>query len=270
MRNDFMEYNEHKISDTRNQIVKSVYWLESESALRPLYFLPDGTPELMVADVPISVHTLQKKRIISGKELLWGQIRFSGIISCPGPYRIFGVKFQPWALRLIWEAHLPVPVDRIIPARDIIPAAILEYVNDLLQLEQIGDVWPGVGDDLVADHMNSVLAKAEITEKLKMAINTLVVDSGIRIASLVPAYNQSLRTLEHHFFTYTGLRPKAFQKILRLRRVSEGIKRGDTIVQAALEAGFYDQPHFNRAFSRMTLQKPSEFPWDKNLVLSSL
>jgi len=56
-----------------------------------------------------------------------------------------------------------------------------------------------------------------------------------------------------------GLAPSRHQTILKLRRAQELLRRGATPAHAALEAGFYDQSQFTRAFRSLTGTTPGRF-----------
>jgi len=133
-----MKYKEFKIPSLQNHIAKSFYWLECDEAEQSMLFLPDGNPELMMTTFPITVSCQHKSKMASGTKLFWGQFKYSGTISCIKPYKMFGIKFQPWALRQICQEPHPVLVDRIISAELILPQSIVTFAADLLQSIEIG------------------------------------------------------------------------------------------------------------------------------------
>ena len=100
-----MKYFEHKVLSNNSLIIKSFYWLECDEIKHFQFFLPDGYPELMATNFPISVSSDSKSVIEHSTCLFWGQIRFSGHITSTQPYKMFGIKFQPWVLRLIQKSN---------------------------------------------------------------------------------------------------------------------------------------------------------------------
>lgn len=56
-----------------------------------------------------------------------------------------------------------------------------------------------------------------------------------------------------------GLTPRHFQNQNRLRQAKRFCRDGNPPVQAALQAGFYDQSHFNRACKTMTGLTPLQY-----------
>ncbi len=61
------------------------------------------------------------------------------------------------------------------------------------------------------------------------------------------------------FSLHTGLPPHAWLMQLRVRKVQEMLRRGDSIVDAACQTGFADQSHLNRVFKRLLGYTPGQF-----------
>ncbi len=75
---------------------------------------------------------------------------------------------------------------------------------------------------------------------------------GATVRQVAEAVNLSERHLSRSFQYTLGLHPKRFQRIRRLRRAVEAAKRGNSLVAAALEAGYADQAHFSREVRALT------------------
>ncbi len=56
-----------------------------------------------------------------------------------------------------------------------------------------------------------------------------------------------------------GLPPHAFQKLARLRRAEQGLRRGEAIANVAADCGFSDQAHLTRAFKAFRGVTPGQF-----------
>jgi AraC-like DNA-binding protein len=74
-----------------------------------------------------------------------------------------------------------------------------------------------------------------------------------RVASMV---GLSERQLERLFNLRAGLAPKAFARILRVRRALISARRGGSLAAAAAAHGFADQAHFNRDVRSLTGRAP--------------
>lgn len=69
---------------------------------------------------------------------------------------------------------------------------------------------------------------------------------GLSVATAARTLNLSERHFARRFESVTGLRPKLFSRILRLRRAIELIESGAAMADAASGAGYADQAHFSR------------------------
>lgn len=81
----------------------------------------------------------------------------------------------------------------------------------------------------------------------------------VRVSSLAAAVGWSTRQLERRFRQQIGPSPKGIAQILRLQRALRLQESGLPWAEAALAAGFADQPHFDRTFKRMAGCTPSRF-----------
>ena len=81
----------------------------------------------------------------------------------------------------------------------------------------------------------------------------------IRIKDLAHTLCISLDAFEKRFRRVVGVSPKQFAYIIRMKSiVSNGLKR-QTLTETAFEAGYFDQPHFNKDFKLFTGQTPTDF-----------
>ncbi|WP_299525777.1 AraC family transcriptional regulator [Winogradskyella sp.] len=265
-----MKYLEHEISTPNNLIIKSVFWLECDKINRFQFFLPNGHPEFMVTDFPVSVISKSKLIIEHKTCLFWGQIRFSGHIISTHPYKMFGITFQPWVLRLITNPNNPQLLDSIVSGHLVFSPDIIKYTNNLLKTEKFHNSLNYIEEELSDLLINKILNQCIDQEDLIKTTLAIKNYPSLKISEHLTLYNKSLRTLENQFRKNIGITPKEYQKIVRLRKASEDIKNGKKFIDAALDSGYYDQPHFNNEFKKATAKSPTQFTWNENLILSKL
>ncbi|UTW11663.1 AraC family transcriptional regulator [Marinobacterium rhizophilum] len=82
----------------------------------------------------------------------------------------------------------------------------------------------------------------------EVSLDTLCDRSGYSPGHLIRAFKQ-------HF----GLTPHAYQINRRIQFGQQELKGGRPIVEAALNAGFNDQPHFQRTFKRLVAATPDQY-----------
>jgi AraC-like DNA-binding protein len=81
----------------------------------------------------------------------------------------------------------------------------------------------------------------------------------LRITELARALDLSRDRLEKRFRLAVGSSPKQLASLLRIKHAIELHRSGASLTQSALEAGYFDQSHFNREFRLFTGESPSHF-----------
>jgi len=79
------------------------------------------------------------------------------------------------------------------------------------------------------------------------------------LENLAKIYHTDKYQLIRQFKQHMGVTPNTYLTILRIEKARKMINNGYPIVDAALEAGFYDQSHFHRSFLYYTGITPGNF-----------
>lgn len=87
----------------------------------------------------------------------------------------------------------------------------------------------------------------------------------LRMKELAASLHVSQDVFEKRFRRVAGLSAKQFSYIIKMKSVVAKGRSGQTLAQIALDAGYFDQPHFNKDFKLFTGLTPTEF--FKNPVL---
>jgi AraC-like DNA-binding protein len=92
----------------------------------------------------------------------------------------------------------------------------------------------------------------------------------IPISELASDVDLSVRQLERRFADEVGMSPKRFARIVRFRRVIRRLNdpRPFRWADAAVDFGFFDQPHLIREFRAFTGRSPREYCRDRNELAS--
>jgi AraC-like DNA-binding protein len=102
-----------------------------------------------------------------------------------------------------------------------------------------------------------LLALPAAPAEVAWAVNTLRAARGdLPIQHLTEQLGWSRRRLRDAFLRYVGVGPKHYARLLRFERAVEELRRGATLLDAALDAGFSDQAHMNRDFRAFAGQPP--------------
>lgn len=81
----------------------------------------------------------------------------------------------------------------------------------------------------------------------------LPLEAMSQAAGITPT--QLIRAFKKHF----GFTPHAYQINRRIQLGQQALKQGQPIVDAALSAGFADQPHFQRVFKKVLQATPNQY-----------
>jgi AraC-like DNA-binding protein len=81
----------------------------------------------------------------------------------------------------------------------------------------------------------------------------------IQINALAKSFYISNDAFEKRFRKIVGSTPKKYASIIRLRDIVQLGRRSRSLTELALDAGYFDQAHFNKEFRQFTGQTPSAF-----------
>jgi AraC-like DNA-binding protein len=95
---------------------------------------------------------------------------------------------------------------------------------------------------------------------LLKAIEIIRVTGGnIRMKKLIETLYISQDAFEKRFRKVVGTTPKQYASIVRLQSLTKELKKGSRFSDLAIDAGFFDQSHFNNDFKLFTSYTPSDF-----------
>lgn len=109
--------------------------------------------------------------------------------------------------------------------------------------------------------LESPVTLSRIPEPLERVATYLrencAVDSSLESLCELSGYSAGhlIRAFKQHF----GLAPHAYLINQRIQMGQKALKQGRPIVEAALNAGFNDQPHFQRTFKRLVAATPNQY-----------
>jgi len=81
----------------------------------------------------------------------------------------------------------------------------------------------------------------------------------IKIKDLAGELHISQDPFEKRFRRVVGTSPKQFSSTIRMESIINTNQQKQTLTAMALDAGYFDQPHFNKDFKLFTGQTPSDF-----------
>lgn len=104
------------------------------------------------------------------------------------------------------------------------------------------------------------LKKQETDKLIHAAIEKIYNSKGIIIMKeLADTLYISKDAFEKRFRKVVGASPKLFSSVVRMNAAIYHYKPTNSMLDIALDAGYYDQAHFNKAFKLFTGQTPLDF-----------
>lgn len=114
--------------------------------------------------------------------------------------------------------------------------------------------------DIVEQFLLSKLCSYNPDKLISTAVEIIHTTKGaIKIKELADTLYISTDAFEKRFRKVVGTSPKQFSSIIRMETIVTQKQQAGNLVDIAFNAGYYDQPHFNKDFKLFTGQTPTEF-----------
>lgn len=113
---------------------------------------------------------------------------------------------------------------------------------------------------IIEEFLRSNLTPSSPDKLVYEAVRLLTTSGGqIKMRDLADHLCISQDAFEKRFRKVAGSSPKHFARTIRLRAIVNQKQNTTPITTLALQAGYFDSAHFNKAFKSFTGQSPSEF-----------
>ena len=222
------------------------------TALAQERVLPTGTMHLVVRldDAPLVLFEGAARRVVGGAVI--GGARAEAYVRETGArVRSVGAQLVPGA----GPAVLGVPADVLAGAHTALQDVWGRTAEEWREQLSVSDRPLDVFEDLLESR---VLGAGAVHPAVAASLQWLEEDADV--GDVVARTGYSHRRFIELFRRAVGLGPEAFRRVQRFQRALALSSRMDLPLSAvALDAGFYDQPHFTREFSRMAGLSPRAF-----------
>ncbi len=125
--------------------------------------------------------------------------------------------------------------------------ALLSVLAALVQRHSTGQV-PASTATQASARVQRAAVRLQDDPAATVSLTDLAIETGLSAFQLIRAFRAAY-----------GLPPHAFQKLARLRRAEQGLRRGEAIASVAADCGFSDQAHLTRAFKAFRGVTPGQF-----------
>jgi len=113
---------------------------------------------------------------------------------------------------------------------------------------------------LIEDFLLTKLCYHKPDQLVSAALERIQLAKGnIRMSELADKLCLSQDAFEKRFRKVVGISPKQFSFIVRMKSIVSNRLNDQTLSEVAFQAGYFDQPHFNKDFKLFTGQTPKDF-----------
>lgn len=200
--------------------------------------LPDGFPTLCIV-VGGALQARHADRLLTMRSALCGFQSRPVQVACAGRAVGLTVRFTPWGMPCLFPGPLDEATDCRIDCRDIFRRADIEDLES-----ELAELPTALARARRVEAFLLTRLRPEALDPLVRSVASRAEPAGI--AELARAHGVSERTLERRFHRAVGVAPKPFTRVLRLQHALQRHDDGSAWVDAAIDAGYYDQPHLIR------------------------
>lgn len=165
------------------------------------------------------------------------------------------VRFRPGGAAHFFRQPLHELLGASLALSELAPSDVVDRLHD-----EVGDARD---DEARARAVERFLFEQQ-RDRSDSIVSTAVeclggVDSSGQVRELSERFGLSLDAFEKRFRRVVGCSPRQFASLSRLRRAIDSYRPGLALTRLALDAGYYDQSHFNREFRAVTGESPGRF-----------
>jgi len=114
--------------------------------------------------------------------------------------------------------------------------------------------------ELIEKFLLSAMSDQKPDALILTALKKIHIANGIiNIKNLAESLYISQDRFEKRFRRVVGTSPKQFSSLVRMKYITGTGGQKQNLVNLAFDAGYFDQPHFNRGFKSFTGQTPKDF-----------
>lgn len=248
-----MAYQEFKPSKNIEHIVDSYWFFSILESVESEKILPDGCMDIIFNFGALTNSIATNAVGVSGMMTIFSNKTFDKNTD------LFGIRFKPGMLSKLTKFPLFEIKNKITEASIIIPKLNIEIVGQLKELDNIDKKIQLIEREII----NILYTKAPSKDALVFsAIETLHSSPmPISIENIAKKHCISLRQLERKFKHQVGVAAKEYDRIVRFTKTKNNIKsqKNKSLLNIALQNGYFDHSHLTNEFKRFSGLTPSEF-----------
>lgn len=251
-----MRYEEHLPSKDLQPYIKC-FWVLETQVLQPERILPDGCMELIFHYEDLYEVEQNAQRKIQGRSFIFGQIEQAISLTPSGKTGMLGMRFHPYGLAAFSSIPLAEFFNTEVELTHVWgPSA--GHLENALQMASSTSARIQLLEAFLRKQMKGIEPLKQLQHGVSLLKSAALKGSWQRLGYEL---NLSERQMERHFARYIGMSPKKLHRMFRLQRAIHLIEHQKELglLHIALEAGYYDQAHFNREFKNIVGASPKAY-----------
>jgi AraC-like DNA-binding protein len=238
-------------------LVEVIWYFKGPASSARKRILPNGMVEMLV-------NFGEPYRTITGAgpELLktaWlGGLQSGPMVSAQPPRQdVMGVRLCPAGAYALLDGPVREISELVVDLEDLVGRAAGELAERCYDAASVEERLRRA-----ADWVGERVMKARgIDPAIAWAAGQIEQSGGaVSIAELRRRTGLSKTRLAEAFREQIGLAPKLYSRVVRFRRATAMLQKGaQPLIEVALAAGYYDQPHMNAEFRELSGLSPREF-----------
>jgi AraC-like DNA-binding protein len=170
--------------------------------------------------------------------------------------RTLVVQFNPASASAFFREPLHNLLGETVSLDDLMGSSQVRLINDRLSTAESDAQRISIVDGFLI----GMIRKYEVDKLVSSAIQQInQVNGFIRIKDLRDRLCVSKDAFEKRFRKVVGASPKQYASLVRMSSIVGQSRDRDKLLDAAFEAGFFDESHFIKAFKQFTGQTPTDF-----------
>lgn len=238
--------------------VPAMWYFEGELTYPRERHFPNGLLALIVHLGPVYRQVEGDRREPFSRTCVSGLLLRPEVIEAPpGPSAVLGIELRPAGALRVLGRPLHELTDRTVDLEDVVATAAAELTERCVAVTTPEGRLRAAASWVEARLRRGPAPASAIT----WATGELERRAGaIPIATLRAHTGWSKTRFNTTFREQIGVPPKTLARILRFRRALELVDRARApLSEIALAAGYYDQPHFNAEFRKLSGFAPREY-----------
>lgn len=264
VKNHILIYKQQEATSKLKNSIKSFWMIDSENQdrIKKEKIIPDGYPEMIFHYKDPYRANISGTWRMQEKSLIAGQIRNHFYLENTGKIGMFGIKFQPWALRSLLHVDMYQLTDKVMDIDSAMERIVAPIRTIALSQKTFED---RVKDLEHCFHRTLTSSKTEIPKGQKATRLILEKKGKTSIHEILDKVVMTERSLERYFKSHIGLSPKRYSRVIRFSHIFNLVnQKGSDWADVVFLTGFYDQSHFIKNFKEFTGEEPSKYGFETN------